>query len=329
MGFSHGLKILRELLLDALRTAGELFRIIVPVAVATRLLELAGAIEPLGEILAPVMRLVGLPGELGLVWATTLVTNLYGGMVVYAELAPAVDLTIAQVTVLTSMMLIAHALPVELSIAQKAGPRMRVMVVLRLGGALVYGVLLNQVYLFSGTLQQPTRALWTPPPADPSWGGWGLGLLETLTTILLIIFCLLALLRLLDAIGITGWLTRNLAPLLRWLGMGKEVAPVTIIGMSLGISYGGGLILREVREGSLDKRDLFLSLALMGLCHSVIEDTLVMVVMGGHLSGIFFGRIVFALVVVRLLMMALKHVPETLFERWVFRSRPAKTVSQA
>jgi len=315
------------LLRDALRTAGELFRIIVPVALVTRLLEMAGVIGPLGDLLTPFMHLVGLPGELGLVWATAMLTNLYGGMVVFATLAPGFELTVSQVTVLTSMMLIAHALPVELRIAQKAGPRMRVMVLLRFGGALVYGTLLNQLYQASATLQQPSRALWQPPPADPSWGGWALGMLETLVTIFLIILCLLALLRLLDRVGITGWLTRRLAPGLSWLGMQREVAPVTIIGMSLGISYGGGLILREVRSGRLGKRDLFLSLALMGLCHSVIEDTLVMMVMGGHLSGILVGRVLFSLLVVRLLMVALKRIPEATFERWFFRDQAAQAVA--
>jgi len=327
MDFSHLFKPLRTLLSDALRTAGELFRIIVPVALVTRLLEMAGMIEPLGDLLAPFMYLVGLPGELGLVWATTMVTNLYGGMVVFASLASGIDLNIAQVTVLTSMMLIAHALPVELRIAQKAGPRLRVMVLLRFGGALIYGSLLNQFYLATGTLQSRTHALWQPPPVDPSWSGWGGGLLETLTTIFAMILCLLALLRVLERVGVTGWLTRNLAPLLGWLGMQREVAPVTIIGMSLGISYGGGLILREARSGNLGKRDLFLSLALMGLCHSVIEDTLVMMVMGGHLSGILLGRVLFSLLVVRLLMVLLRRVPDATFERWIFRARAMQTVA--
>ncbi len=307
---------------DALRTSGELFRIIVPIAVATRLLELAGGIEPLGRLLAPLMKLTGLPGEMGLVWATTLLTNLYGGMVVFATLAPGLDLSVAQVTVLTSMMLIAHALPVELRIAQKSGPRFRVMALLRLGGALLYGALLNRLYLFFGTLQQPSRALWTPPPRDPSWSGWGAGLLETLLTIFVIILALLALLRLLDRLGVTARLTRILAPLLGWLGMRREAAPVTIIGMTLGISYGGGLILREARNGTLSSRDLFLSLSLMGLCHSVIEDTLVMMVMGGHLSGILVGRVAFALLMVRLLGILLSRVPEATFARWFFRAHP-------
>ncbi len=76
---------------------------------------------------------------MGLVWATAMVTNLYGGIVVFASLAPEAHLTVAQITVLTTMMLVAHALPVELRIAQKAGSRLHAMAFLRIAGALTLG----------------------------------------------------------------------------------------------------------------------------------------------------------------------------------------------
>ncbi len=66
-------------------------------------------------------------------------------------------------TNMTTMMLVAHALPVELRIAQKTGTRFRAMAILRVGGALALGWLLNFSYQLSGTLQQPNRALWSPP----------------------------------------------------------------------------------------------------------------------------------------------------------------------
>ena len=35
-------------------------------------------------------------------------------------------------------------------------------------------------------------------------------------------------------------------------------------------------------------------MALMGLCHSLVEDTILMMLLGGHLSGILGGRVVFS-----------------------------------
>jgi hypothetical protein len=93
---------------EALKTSYDLFKIIIPISILTKLLTDAGVTHYLGLALSPVMEVVGLPGSMGLVWATTLVTNIYGGIVVFASLAPEANLTIAQVTVLTTMMLIAH-----------------------------------------------------------------------------------------------------------------------------------------------------------------------------------------------------------------------------
>jgi hypothetical protein len=312
-------EIFRELLGAALRTSGELFKIIVPIIIVTRVLQQWGLVDQLGALLAPLMQLVGLPGPSGLVWATALVTNLYGGMLVFASLAPGLGLTAAQVTVLTTMMLVAHALPVELRIAQKAGTRFRAMALLRLGGALLLGGLLNLFYQLTGTLQQANRSLWNPPDVDPTWSAWLLTELRNLGSIFLIIFSLMALLRLLQRLGVSALLIRLLEPLLTLLGIGRAAAPLTIIGMTLGLSYGGGLIIHEARSGRLSKRDIFCSLALMGLCHSLIEDTLVMMLLGGHISGVLWGRLAFSLLVVYLLGRLIRVMPQISFERFLVR----------
>ncbi len=93
------------------------------------------------------MNFIGLPGPLGLVWATAMLTSLYGGIAVFAVLAPGLDLTVAQITVLCSAMLIAHSLPVELSVSKKAGANLIPIALLRLGGAVAYSFLLNTACL--------------------------------------------------------------------------------------------------------------------------------------------------------------------------------------
>ncbi len=308
-----------ELLRDALRTSVELFRIIIPISVVTRLLQQWGVVDQFGTLLGPVMELVGLPGQIGLVWATAMLTNLYGGMVVFASVAPGLELTTAQVTVLTTMMLVAHGLPVELRIAQKAGTRFRAMAVLRIGGALFLGALLNLFYRLTGTLQGANQALWSPPPVDPAWTAWLQAELRNVISIFAIILTLMALLRLLRHLGIIDLMTRLLEPVLGLLGMGRAAAPLAIVGMTLGLTYGGGLIIREARSGRLSEKDIFCSLALMGLCHSLIEDTLVMVLLGGHLSGTLWARLVFSLAVVALLGRLITLLPQAVVERYLVR----------
>jgi len=314
--------LLGDCLRQAVKTSLALFRIIVPIAIGVRLLEMAGAIDLLGRLLAPLMALVGLPGSMGLVWATTLVTNLYGGMVVFAGVAAGAMLTVAQVTVLATMMLIAHAIPVEAGIARQAGTRFRAMAALRIGGALTAGMLLNLGYTLSASLQQPNQALWTPPPRDPSWPGWAAGEARNLVYIFLIILALLIVMRLLDRLGIICGLTRLLRPVLTVLGISERAAPLAIIGMTLGLTYGGGLIIQEARAGQLSPFDVFCALALLGICHSFIEDTLLMLVIGGHLSGTLAFRTLFALLVTYLVARLLRCLPDTFLERWCFTRRP-------
>jgi hypothetical protein len=313
--------LLADCLRQAIRTSLTLFRIIIPIAIGVRLLELTGAIGVLGELLAPVMTLAGLPGSMGLVWATTLVTNIYGGMVVFAGVAPEAGLNVAQVTVLATMMLIAHAIPVEASIARQAGTSFRAMAALRVVGALLAGALLNLFYTLTGTLQHPNQALWNPPPRDPDWPGWALGEARNLLYIFLIILALLLLMRLLERLGVTAAMTRLLRPVLRLLGIGERAAPLAIIGMTLGLTYGGGLIIQEARAGHLTRHDVFCALALLGICHSFIEDTLLMVVIGGHLSGTLLWRTLFALLVTFLIARLLRRLPEPLLDRWCFSRR--------
>lgn len=312
------LAVLHGCLQQAIKTSLALFRIIVPIAIGVRLLEMAGAIKLLGQLLAPVMALVGLPGSMGLVWATTLVTNIYGGMVVFAGVAPDAGLSVAQVTVLATMMLIAHAIPVEASIARQAGTSFRSMAALRVAGALVGGATLSLIYTLTDTLQQPNQALWSPPPRDPSWIGWALGEGRNLLYIFLIILALHILMRLLERFGIIRALTALLRPVLTLLGISERAAPLAIIGMTLGLTYGGGLIIQEARAGELSRHDVFCALTLLGICHSFIEDTLLMVVIGGHLSGTLLWRTLFALVTTFLAAQLLRRIPAALAERWLF-----------
>lgn len=309
---------LRELFNNAFRTSYTLFKIIIPVSIITRLLQEWGLISYLGIVLAPVMELVGLPGQLGLAWAASMLTNIYGGMVVFASLAPGMDLTVAQVSVLGTMILVAHSLPVELMIAQKAGARLPVILMIRILGALLLGWLLKVVYNLTGSLQQANQTLWVPPEANPGWGAWALSELRNLVLIFIIILTLMALMALLKKLGIINMMIRMLGPVLKLLGIGREAAPITIIGMTLGISYGGGLIINEARAGTVARGDLFASITLMSLCHSLFEDTMLMVLIGGHLSALLWARLLFALLVILIMVKLINRLPEKILNRYFY-----------
>jgi hypothetical protein len=113
-------------------------------------------------------------------------------------------------------------------------------------------------------------------------------------------------------------------PVLRLLGLSERAAPLTIVGMTLGITYGGGLIIKESRSGHLSTRDVFFSLALLSLCHSLIEDTFLMVAIGANVWGVLFPRMFFGLAVVFVLARVLGRLPDEKFERFLVRPRPGR-----
>ncbi|MBW1817592.1 MAG: hypothetical protein JRJ60_10580, partial [Deltaproteobacteria bacterium] len=271
---------------DPVKLTIDLFKVMIPIIVVVRVLQQLGAIRYIALPLGPVMEVVGLPGEMGLVWATAMLNNLYGGIAVLLSLSETTPLTTAQMTVLCTMMLVAHTLPIELKIAQLSGPRLLFQAVCRLGSAMLLGWMLFAIYRHGQFLQVPAAILIAgrggSPPNEQTWAEWALNQTQNLISIFIIILCIFLLMRLLEKIRVIELMNRMLRPLLRLLGIGHKASAVTVIGLTLGVTYGGGLIIREARSGKLKKEDVFYSLTLMGLSHALIEDTLLMIMVGGH-----------------------------------------------
>lgn len=303
---SSGAKGLINLVREILTITYELLKIMIPLIILVKIIEDLGGIHYISAALDPLMDLVGLPAEMGLVWATTLIVGIYGGMIIFVTTATPDPLTVAQVTVLGSMMLIAHSLPIEGRIAQKAGVSFIYTLILRIGGALLFGIILHQIYSSGDFLSQTNVAIWKPVIlADDSLKAWAIGQLKTLAQVFAIIVVLVVFLKLLRISGIERLMAYLLRPLLRFLGLGEKTTSITIIGMTLGLTYGGGLLINEANKGHISRRDIFGSLSLLALCHSLIEDTLMIVLIGGHLSGLLYARLLFAALVVALIMRVL------------------------
>jgi len=292
-------------MLDAARICLDLFKVMVPILIGVKILKELGWIAYLAKPLAPLMGLVGLPPECGLTWATAIANNLYAALAVHAALAPATSpLTVAQATVIATMMLIAHNIFVEGAIAKRCGVGFWGQAVLRLAGGLACGALLHGVFSALGVFTNPAPLLFTPPAGDAGLGVWALSELKNLGMIYGVIAALVGLMRLLDSLGVTRLFEVALMPFLRLMGIGGAAATITVIGLVMGLAYGGGLILHDVQKGRVERRDVFSAISLMSLSHALIEDTLLMYLIGASLWGTFVGRLAFSLAVVAVLSRA-------------------------
>ncbi len=295
-----------------------LFKLMIPIIIAVKILEELGVIEYLGIILEPLMSLVGLPESMGLVWATTVMTSIYGGMVIFVSQAPT-DLSVAQVTILGGMMLLAHGLPIEVRIAQKAGMSIWFSLLIRVGGGILYGWLLFYIYSTGEWLQQPNQLIWQ---AEVSTGtsliAWGVTQLKSLAIIQIIIIALLFFLKILKLIGIEKLLAIILSPILKILGISTQATTITIVGITLGLAYGGGLLIKEAQQGKLAKKDIFTAIALLALLHSLIEDSLLILLLGADLSGVLWFRLLFSLVFISMLSRLVLKMDDKAFERVLY-----------
>lgn len=307
---------------DACRVSLDLFKIMVPVIIVVKILQELDLIRYFAIPLGPAMEAVGLPAEMGLVWATAMLNNLYTAIIVFLSLVKDTPITTAQATVLCTMMLVAHNLPVELKIAQRCGPRLIFQAVSRFGSAILLGWLLNIGFRRLGLLQGPVKILIERDAqghtADESLIFWAAGEARNLLSVFLIILGLLVLMKVLRRLRIIDVVSRVLRPLLGTIGIGPKATAITVIGLTMGIAYGGGLIIHEARSGEIGREDIFYSLTLMGISHSFIEDTLLMVTIGGHLSGLLCARFAFSLIVVALLVRICGHLTKPFCDRFLW-----------
>ena len=118
-------------------------------------------------------------------------------------------------------------------------------------------MLLNQILLWGNWLAESSILLWYPESGSVDLQTWAWDQVVGLMLMFVILLGIMLLMKLLDQFGLSKFLQSIFKPLLSKLGIGKEATNITVIGITLGISYGGGLIIKESRAGTIQTRDIF------------------------------------------------------------------------
>jgi Uncharacterized protein conserved in archaea len=299
-----------QYLLNLLRRSRRLFitlvKVMLPVMAAVEIGQQLGWVDALGRAIGPAMAWLALPPEAGLVWVTGACVGVYGAIAALIGLAPSMDLTAAQFSALCAMILFTHALPVEQAIVRRAGASFWATGALRVGAALLYGGAVSWVSRWTGVLDQPAPLHWLhdtalAPGGDGGLAAWLQATALSLALTYAVIVALLVLLDVFERTGVNRLLTAALSPLLRVSGLDPRATPVTMVGVLLGLSYGGALIIEEADKQQFPRRTRFLALSWLSLSHSLIEDTALFLAMGADIWVILVGRVLLTLVVVALL----------------------------
>jgi len=83
-------------------------------------------------------------------------------------------------------------------------------------------------------------------------------------------------------------------PVMQRLNLSNRVAFPLLAGLFLGIVFGSGVIISYANDDTLTKRDLILVLVFLGICHSIIEDTLIFAALGANWWVLISCRFVLA-----------------------------------
>ncbi|MCP4056562.1 MAG: hypothetical protein GY738_04425, partial [Pseudoalteromonas sp.] len=186
-------------------------------------------------------------------------------MSLFSELAQQQDISVAQSTIICTMMLIAHGLPVEGSIAHKTGVRFSTNVIFRFVCAFVLGFILNQIYSFFNMYQHNINLIWKPEISDQTLIDWLLVQFYNLIAIAIIVLIVIFISNLIKRIGIEEILLKPVTLVLRTMGIDKKTAGFNFVGLILGITYGAGLLIKEAKQEHIDKRNVASSMSIFQL----------------------------------------------------------------
>jgi spore maturation protein SpmB len=131
---------------------------------------------------------------------------------------------------------------------------------------------------------------------------WSKVLLETLSssysTILRIVLVIIPLLIAIECLKDIGWLEKiadHSHSFTKFLGLPGESAIGLIIGVFTGIVLGSGVIMQIQEDANMTKTQINVLFLFVGICHGVVEETIVFTAIGANGLVIVGSRIAAAL----------------------------------
>ncbi|GIN11991.1 putative membrane protein YvoD [Shouchella clausii] len=281
-------------LLSGLSTTWTLGKIIFPVTLVVTLLGYTPLLDWLAKLIAPLMGLIGLPGEAAIPLVIGNVLNLYAGIGAILTF----DFTVKEVFILAIMLSFSHNLIIESAVATKVGVRVSVIVAVRIFLAVAAAFIINLVW--SGGSEQAVYGLASTqaPQATGVMGMVADGLWTAFLGVVQLAAIVIPLMLVVQIMRERNWLaviSKSLAPLTRLIGVGENTAVTLASGLTIGLAYGAGVMIDAVKEDRVKKKDLYVVFIFLVACHAVVEDTLVFLVLGIQVWPLLVIRLLTAL----------------------------------
>lgn len=250
-------------------------KIIFPITFIVTILQFTPVFPWLMDFISPMMSLIGLSGDAAIPLVIGNFLNLYGAIGAVLSL----DLTVKEAFIIAVMLSFSHSMLIESGVVLKVGVKLWIVLVVRIGLALLSAVLIN--LLWTGGSERAQFGF-TPAAETNVPEGWVeiglLGLQQAFMGVVQLAMIVLPLMIGIQFLKEKGWIELFagwMEPITRFLGVSKNTATTLAAGLTFGLAYGAGVMIQAAKEDGVTKKDLTIAFIFLSTCHAIIEDTLV------------------------------------------------------
>jgi len=275
-----------------------MMKIIVPLSLLTTLIAWTQWLHYLDTLLKPAMGIINLPVTATLPLIMGMLTGIYGGIAAMVVL----PLSQGQMTLIGIFILMAHNLVQEGIIQGKSGIHPLTATLCRIGAATLTLILLTPWFVHQSAETALTAGATASvrPLLLPVLQNWVASVARLTVRAFLIIVSLLVVMEILKNSGFMRYIVALFAPLLAIMGLDRKLAFLWITAVFFGLAYGGSIIMAASRAGHLSREDLETLHLSIGINHSLIEDTLLLVALGLSAFWLYVPRLLMAIAAVHL-----------------------------
>lgn len=280
-----------------LQTVWTLGKIIFPVTLVVAFLQHTPVLPWIIELVTPLMGLFGLSGDAAIPLVIGNFLNLYAAIGAILTL----DLTVKEVFIIAVMLSFSHNMFVEASVVTRVGVKLWIALVIRIGLAVVSGIIINLVWQGGGQIakygliqqgdQETVTGLLDISVNAVQTALLGIFQLAIMVIPLMVVIQILKDLKWLDVFS--KWM----GPVTRSLGMKENTSTTLVAGILFGLAYGAGVMIQAVKEDGVSKKDVTKAVIFLAACHAVVEDTLIFVPLGIPVLPLLLIRLVMAILI--------------------------------
>ncbi|MDO4736800.1 MAG: hypothetical protein Q4B21_07295, partial [Bacteroidia bacterium] len=185
----------------------------------------------------------------------------------------------------------------ETAVQKKTGSSAIRIVVIRTLSAFVLAYVLDKI-MPAEAAKTFTEFNYTSLPLKEMLQDWAISTFGVILKMTILIYSLAILQKLLSEYGVIRLISKFLNPFLAIFGLPKRTSFLWIVANTLGLAYGAAVMMEEVNEGKVTKKDIDLLNSHIAISHSNLEDLLLLSALGGIWYVLLFSRWIGAFVLV-------------------------------